>query len=59
MSLQLPERARRIGTWTIVPASLLLLGACSSANGYYDPQDDDVPLRAWIRSRHGDDAVDP
>jgi cytochrome c oxidase subunit 2 len=30
VSLQLPERARRIGTWTIVPASLLLLGACSS-----------------------------
>ena len=30
MSLQLPERARRIGTWTIVSASLLLLGACSS-----------------------------
>ncbi len=30
MSLQLPERARRIGTWTIVSASLLVLGACSS-----------------------------
>ena len=41
------------------PIRRQLLGACSSANGYYDPQDDDVPLRAWIRSRHGDDAVDP
>ena len=30
MSLKLPKRARRFGTWTMVSASLLLLGACSS-----------------------------
>ena len=30
MGLQLPKRARRIGAWTMVPAGLLLLGACSS-----------------------------
>lgn len=29
MGLQLPKRARRIGTWTLVSAALLLLGACS------------------------------
>lgn len=32
MSLQLPRRARRVGTWTLVSASLLMLGACSSAD---------------------------
>ena len=30
MGLQLPKRARRIGTWSMVSAGLLLLGACSS-----------------------------
>ena len=30
MGLQLPKRACRIGAWTAVSASLLLLGACSS-----------------------------
>lgn len=30
MGLQLPKRARRIGTWTMVSAGLLMLGACSS-----------------------------
>ncbi len=32
MGLQLPERARRIGTGAAVGASLLLLGACSNAD---------------------------
>jgi cytochrome c oxidase subunit 2 len=32
VGLQLPNRARRIGTWTAVSASLLLLGACSQAD---------------------------
>jgi ectoine hydroxylase len=41
------------------PIRRQLLGACSTANGYYDPQDDDVPLRAWIREHHGEAAVAP
>ena len=41
------------------PIRRQLLGACTSANGCYDPQEDDVPLRAWIRERYGDDAVAP
>ncbi|HJR39242.1 MAG TPA: cytochrome c oxidase subunit II [Nocardioidaceae bacterium] len=32
MGLQLPKRARRIGTWAAVSASLLLLGACSNVD---------------------------
>ncbi len=32
MSLQLPKRARRIGTLTAGSVGLLLLGACSSAD---------------------------
>jgi hypothetical protein len=32
------------------PIRRQLLGACTSANGYYDPQPDDVPLRAWIEA---------
>jgi len=41
------------------PIRRQLLGACTTANGYYDPQDDDVPLRAWIREHHGAHAVSP
>ncbi len=41
------------------PIRRQLLGACTSANGYYDPQDDDVPLRAWIQARYGEDALVP
>jgi hypothetical protein len=26
-----------------------LLGACTTAGGYFDPQPDDVPLRAWMK----------
>ncbi len=36
-----------------------LLGAATSANGYFDPQPDDVPLRAWIEEHLGPDAVVP
>ena len=32
MSLQLPKRARRIGTYTVGSASLLMLAACSAAD---------------------------
>ena len=41
------------------PIRRQLLGACTTANGAYDPLDDDVPLREWIRERHGDEAVAP
>lgn len=41
------------------PIRRQLLGACTTANGCYDPLDDDVPLRAWIRERYGDEAVAP
>lgn len=32
------------------PIRRQLLGFCTTANGYYDPQPDDVPLRAWIEA---------
>jgi ectoine hydroxylase len=35
------------------------LGWASSANGYFDPTDEDVPLRAWIRDHVGDAAAHP
>jgi ectoine hydroxylase len=41
------------------PIRRQLLGWASTANGYFEPTDDDVPLRAWIRDRLGDDAVRP
>ncbi len=33
-----------------------LLGAATGANGYFDPTDDDVPLRGWIAQTLGADA---
>ena len=36
-----------------------LLGAATSSNGYFDPTDDDVPLRSWIAEHLGADAVTP
>jgi ectoine hydroxylase len=41
------------------PIRRQLLGACSTANGYYDPQDEDVPLRDWVRQHLGEEAVEP
>lgn len=42
------------------PVRRQLLGAAPSGpNGYYDPSDDDVPLRAWIADHLGTDAVAP
>lgn len=41
------------------PIRRQLLGAASSANGYFDPTDDDVPLRAWIREHLGESALAP
>jgi len=39
------------------PVRRQLLGWASSANGWFEPTDDDVPLRAWIQARYGDAAV--
>jgi ectoine hydroxylase len=39
------------------PVRRQLLGAHTSANAWFDPTDDDVPLRDWIRENFGDDAV--
>jgi Phytanoyl-CoA dioxygenase (PhyH) len=36
------------------PIRRQLLGWSSSANGYFDPMDEDVPLRAWIAVHHPD-----
>ena len=41
------------------PIRRQLLGATSSANGYFEPTDEDVPLRAWIRDHLGEGAVKP
>ncbi len=43
----------------VEPIRRQLLGWSSSQNGFFDPTDDDVPLRAWIREHLGDDAVAP
>lgn len=39
------------------PIRRQLLGFCTTANGYYDPQPEDVPLRDWIRTHVGDAAL--
>ena len=45
---------------TLDPIRRQLLGACSSANGYYTPDDTtDAPLHAWIADNLGVDAVAP
>jgi ectoine hydroxylase len=41
------------------PIRRQLLGATSSANAYFEPTDEDVPLRAWIRDHLGEGAVKP
>jgi ectoine hydroxylase len=53
-AMHLPELVARRD-----PIRRQLLGAATSANGYFDPTDDDVPLRAWIRQYAGDDALAP
>jgi len=39
------------------PIRRQLLGWCSTANGYFEPTDDDVPLRTWLREHLGDEAI--
>jgi len=41
------------------PIRRQLLGWSSSANGRYEPEDQDVPLRTWIREHLGDPWVAP
>jgi len=59
-----PKCAMKITTMpefaSLDPIRRQLLGACSSANGYYTPDDTtDAPLRAWIADNLGADAVAP
>ena len=42
---------------TVDPIRRQLLGYCTTANGYYDPQPDDVPLRAWMQEHLPADQV--
>jgi len=44
---------------SLSPVRRQLLGAHTSANAWFDPTDDDVPLREWIRAHHGAEAVRP
>ncbi len=41
------------------PIRRQLLGAATGANGYFDPTDEDVPLRSWIADHLGAPAVAP
>jgi hypothetical protein len=41
------------------PIRRQLLGACTTANGYFDPQPDDVPLKTWIAENVGAGQVAP
>jgi ectoine hydroxylase-related dioxygenase (phytanoyl-CoA dioxygenase family) len=41
------------------PIRRQLLGATTSANAWFDPTEDDVPLRAWIHDHVGAHAVSP
>ena len=38
------------------PIRRQLLGFGPSANGFYSPTDEDVPLRVWLREHCPDDA---
>jgi ectoine hydroxylase-related dioxygenase (phytanoyl-CoA dioxygenase family) len=53
-AMDFPELLERVD-----PIRRQLLGWATSANGYFDPQDEDVPLRHWIRENIGADAVVP
>ena len=44
---------------SLSPVRRQLLGAHTSANAWFDPTDDDVPLREWIRVHLGESAVRP
>ena len=44
---------------SLSPVRRQLLGAHTSANVWFDPTNDDVPLREWIRTRVGEEWVTP
>ena len=44
---------------TTFPKVWGVLGWSSDANSYFDPTDEDAPLRAWIRDHLGEAAVAP
>lgn len=54
-----PKSAMNFGAdlAAFAPVCRQLLGWATSANGYFDPLDEDVPLRAWVREHFGEDAV--
>ena len=39
------------------PIRQQLLGASSSASGYFQPHDEDIPLRTWLKEHVGEDAA--
>lgn len=39
------------------PIRRQLLGACTTQNGYFDPQPDDVPLRDWLKQHLPAEAI--
>jgi ectoine hydroxylase-related dioxygenase (phytanoyl-CoA dioxygenase family) len=43
----------------VEPIRRQLLGWSTSPNGYFDPAEEDVPLRSWIRDHLGDRALSP
>lgn len=51
-AMHFPELLARVD-----PIRRQLLGFATSANGYFDPQTADVPLREWIREKLGAEAV--
>jgi hypothetical protein len=53
-AMHFPELLARVD-----PIRRQLLGFATSANGYFDPQPADVPLREWIREKLGAEAVAP
>lgn len=54
-----PKSRMDFGPWldTLPPIRRQLLGATTGANQWFDPSDADVPLRDWIRTHVGEEAV--
>ena len=54
-----PKSRMELGAFrdTLSPIRRQLLGATTSANAWFDPDDADVPLRDWIRNHVGAEAV--
>lgn len=56
-----PKSRMEFAGWldTVTPIRRQLLGATTGANQWFDPSDEDVPLRDWIRTHVGEEAVAP